>query len=205
MYDKIYCINLERRPDRWELAKIEFEKHGLAVERFAAVDANEFKKEYTTKPGACACAFSHLLIIQKAKLLGLNSVLIFEDDAELHPGFVPLFEDCIKDLPEDWDMLYLGGSHQEKPQPVTNKIYRVSKTLTTHAYIIRKSMFDKIIELLTNLEQPIDGIYGDLQKVFNCYVTNPPLAWQRENFSDIEGRNMNYDFIRTNDQHESEQ
>lgn len=194
--DKIYCVNLDRRPDRWKYASAQFEAAGLKVERFAAIDSQDFKIEYPTKPGACGCALSHYFLIERAKMLGFKTVMIFEDDIELKPRFISELEKCIVELPEDWDMLYLGGSHREKPTKVTDSIYKVSKTLTTHAYIMRSTMFDRTISLLKNIEQPVDGIYADLQKEFNVYLTNPPLAWQREDFSDIEGRKMSYEWIK---------
>ena len=39
-FDKIICINLDRRPDRWREAQEQFKKAGITVERFSAVDGN---------------------------------------------------------------------------------------------------------------------------------------------------------------------
>ena len=36
--DKTYCINLDRRPDRWEKMKTQFIDHNIQVERFSAID-----------------------------------------------------------------------------------------------------------------------------------------------------------------------
>lgn len=200
--DKIYCINLKRRPDRWEESLKQFERHSLEVQQWFAVDGAQIDEVDLVglKPGVYGCMWSHCGVIMDAACMNQHAIMIFEDDVELHPGFLPLLKDCIKDLPVDWDVLYLGGSHWEKPVPVTGKIYKVSKTLTTHAYIIRNTMFDRVLKLIKKQEQPIDGIYADLQKEFNCYVTNPPLAWQREDHSDIEGRRMRYDHLKSNEQ-----
>jgi glycosyl transferase family 25 len=198
--DKIYCINLDRRPDRWEQVKKEFAKHNLTVERFAGVEGRDFKKVYPADPGNCGCTLSHYFIIERAKLLGLDTVMIFECDAELHDNFNELLSVCFENLPSDWGMLYLGGSHREKPVYVNDHILKVSRTLTTHAYIINSSMFDAVIDTFKNLDQPVDCLYVELQKQFNVYVTNPPLAWQRGGFSDIVGRNMRYDWIKSNKQ-----
>ena len=37
-FDKIYCVNLDRRPDKWAEAVEEFKKNNMEVERFAAID-----------------------------------------------------------------------------------------------------------------------------------------------------------------------
>lgn len=200
--DKIYCINLDKRTDRWAQVKEHFDKHELTVERFAAIDGKEFKRESALKTGLIGCNLSHYFLIERAKILGLESILVFEDDAVLHDDFNLLLEQCINDLPADWDMLYFGGSHKEKPTVITNNIYRVNKTLTTHAYIMRSTMFDRALQMLRIIEvnNPVDGIFADLQKEFNVYITNPPLAWQRPGHSDIEGRVMSYEWIKTNEQ-----
>lgn len=198
--DKAFCINLDRRPDRWAKASVQFEKHGLHVQRFSAIDKNDFKKEYSMPSGAMGCLLSHYFIIERAKFLGWKAVLIFEDDVELHDNFNSLFNECIKDLPDNWDMLYFGGSHRLAPHPVTDKILRVNKTLTTHAYIIRESLYDLVLKDLNKNDEPVDCIYMNLQMRNQVFITNPPLAWQRGGFSDIEERDMHYDWIKTNNQ-----
>ena len=40
-FDKIYCINLKHRIDRWENCQSQFKKYGLDVERFEAVNGIE--------------------------------------------------------------------------------------------------------------------------------------------------------------------
>lgn len=202
--DKIYCINLDRRPDRWELASQQFIKHGLQVERFPAVDGRDFKKEYRQDNGNNGCTLSHYFIIERAKLLGLDAVMVFEDDVELHRDFQKLLHVVLTDLKEmhydDWSMLYFGGSHREQPIPVAETFMRVTKTLTTHGYIIRSSMFDLVINNFKNLDQPVDCFYASWQKEYPVYITNPPLAWQRKSYSDIVGREMDYPWIKSNKQ-----
>ena len=200
LVDKIYCINLDRRPDRWQLASEQFVKHGLQVERFAAIDGNDFRIKYKADNANNGCTLSHYFLVERAKILGFNSVMIFEDDAVLHDQFDFLLEDCIQQLPADWDMLYFGGSHRQKPSYVTERLLRVHKTLTTHGYIIRASMFNQVINNLKNLQNPVDCFYAEWQKEFNVFITNPPIAWQRGGSSDICKREMHYEWIRTNEQ-----
>ena len=46
-FEKIYCINLDRRTDRWEESLIEFKKWGIEgnVERYSAVDGKSLSVE----------------------------------------------------------------------------------------------------------------------------------------------------------------
>ncbi len=99
--DKAYCINLERRPDRWELASNEFSKHSLTVERFSAIDWKDFKISYPSDNANNGCTLSNYFLIERAKLLGLDTVMIFEDDVELHPEFNSILETALTQLPEN--------------------------------------------------------------------------------------------------------
>jgi len=197
---KTYCINLDRRPDRWEKAKEQFTTHGVTVERFPAVDARDFVKKYPCDPGNNGCTLSHYFIVERAKFLGLPEVMIFEDDADLHPEFNILLKECLEAIPADWHMLYFGGSHKVAPSRINDRIMRVFKTYTTHGYIIRESMYDAVIDNFKYLNEPVDCLYVMFQQKYNCYVTNPPLAWQRGGFSDIVGRDMDYPWIKSNNQ-----
>ena len=40
-FNKIYCVNLDRRQERWKEASDEFKKFSLDVERFSAVDGSK--------------------------------------------------------------------------------------------------------------------------------------------------------------------
>ena len=39
-FDKIICINLDKRPDRWREVQSQFKKAGISVQRFSAIDGN---------------------------------------------------------------------------------------------------------------------------------------------------------------------
>lgn len=193
--DKIYCINLDRRPDRWQSVSEQFRLHNLRVERFAAIDA-----QLCGITPVQAFTRSHYEVIAKSQQAAAKSVLIFEDDAVLHPIFNQLLEESMAVLPDAWDMLYFGGTHRQKPIPINQMLMRVQYTLTTHAYILRHTMFSHVLQLLEKTTEPADVIFANLQKDYNCFVTNPPIAWQAGGFSDIEGRPMFYPWIRTNKQ-----
>jgi GR25 family glycosyltransferase involved in LPS biosynthesis len=198
--DKTYCINLDRRPDRWKEISDQFSREELSAERFAAVDGRDFKKEYPSSPGNNGCTLSHYFLIERARILGLDNVLIFEDDADLIQHFMIHLQDCINDLPGNWDMLLLGASHKAPLIPVTDKICRVQESYCTHAYLLRSTMFDLVIENFKRLDVPVDCFFQAWQKEKNIYITNPPLAWQRKSHSDIQDRIMHYPWQRTNDQ-----
>jgi len=77
-FDKIYCINLDTRPERWDYCKKEFAKYNMVelVERYPAVS---FKKDKLAIKGITT---SHINVIKLAKQNNYKNVLIFEDDVQ---------------------------------------------------------------------------------------------------------------------------
>ena len=51
-FDKIYCINLDRRRDKWLDVQKEFIKHSLVVDRFSAVDMQSAGPYFSVPEGA---------------------------------------------------------------------------------------------------------------------------------------------------------
>ena len=107
-FEKIYYLNLERRPDRNKECIDELTKYGILAERFNAIDA----KELNLKPWM-GCLLSNLEIIKTAKERGFKNILILEDDVIFNDNFDDLFNSYINQVPNNWDMLYLSGNHNE--------------------------------------------------------------------------------------------
>lgn len=191
--NKAFCINLYNRTDKWQSASKQFAAEGLNVERFNAIQGNQFVTKYPAKPGNCGCNLSHYLIIQSALIMGFKAILIFEDDVLLTKEFVNKVNVCLQDLPEDWDMIMLGGSNVKKPIPVTENIYRVKKSFCSHAYIMRNTLFELSLKRLKPFDQPFDCVFTEFQQSHNVYITNPQLAGQIPGYSDIEEKVMSYD------------
>jgi len=103
----IYVINLDRRPDR-------LQRLGIKAQRWPAVDGRALKltpelrkllapNDFFWKKAVAGCALSHLGLWKKVAAEG--AALILEDDAVLRAGW----QEVLKDLPADLDILYLGG------------------------------------------------------------------------------------------------
>lgn len=197
-FDKIYCVNLDRRPDRWEEAKEEIEKHNLKVERFSGVNGNvdNIVKLNGATDGDVGCTLSHYNIIKDAKKNDYDVILVLEDDVIFTDNLNELFEEYMKEVPTDWDMLYFGGNHVGGLIHVTPHVAKVKHTYTTHAYAIKKSVFDHVELLHGKGQKQVDVYYSEIQKIYNCYVFRPHLAWQRDGFSDIQNTHTKYPFLR---------
>src|SRR5215510_10502264 len=147
--DKV-CINLERRSDRWRRMLARFAQHGITnVTRFEAVDGlnTAIPPSWDDFPGSYGCLQSHLRVIENAHQNRNSSVLIIEDDVEFHPEFRHLFSQSIKQLPDDWDMLYFGALHGEPLTPVTEHIARMTHSLSTYMYALKHTIYEAFIDL----------------------------------------------------------
>lgn len=202
-FDKIYCVNLRRRTSRWEKSLEEFQKHNLFVKRFNAVDGNTHPKHPVLKPGEVGCLLSHLNIIKKSKESGFKKVLIFEDDVEFSDNLVESFREYLKELPLNWDMLYFGANHalcnpyeSNPPIQITEHVYKVVHAYSTHAYAINETAYDRIISHIEKMTNPLDVMYSQIQKELNVYLFRPHLAWQRNGYSDIIGKEVDYSFLK---------
>jgi glycosyl transferase family 25 len=194
----IYCINLDRREDRWKESVREFEKHSMAVTRFRAIDGNihGIEKENGASDGDIGCTLSHLELVRELKANNIHYALVLEDDVTFIDNFNSFFSQFIFEVPEDWDMIYLGGNHVGDLTPVSDHVFKTTKTFTTHAYLIKNTVYDEVIRLHGQGKKQVDVYYAEIHEKYNCYVIRPHLAWQRESYSDIQGANVEYKFLR---------
>ena len=199
-FDKIYLINLDRRTDRMVECSDVLDKNNIIYERFSAVDGQTLNiEDYGAKvtKNELGCILSHLNIMKDIKENDYETILILEDDFELCPGFENLLDVYMSQLPEDWQWLYFGGSHFNEPEPITENISRITKTLTTHAYAIKREMVEPIIDKLeSNVQSAVDSSFTDMQRDYNTYCTMPHLIYQADGFSDIQQKDVVYAGIK---------
>ena len=143
------CINLARRPDRWALAQAQFQQHQIEVARWNAVDGAtiQIPLDWGYLPGAYGCTTSHLEAVRQARARKYESLLIFEDDVELHPELRSLFPEFMAQVPGDWDAIYFGGIHRLEPAAAAPNVVRLVETNSTYAYALRRTVFDAFLSI----------------------------------------------------------
>lgn len=190
-FDKIYCINLNKRIHKWESAQRRFIEYNINVERFDAIDGELFTKNTNISNGELGCLYSHLAVIKHAKTNNYKKILIFEDDVHLSKNFQKRIL-SIKNL--EWKLLYLGCSQHRWDDIDTNfNFYFSNDTRGTFAYAIDCSIFDELIEILSKKKSTIDKLLTEIQRKYygECYVIYPNIAIADVGCSDIrEPRNM---------------
>lgn len=197
-FDKTYCINLDRRTDRWSDVLNEFKKFNInKVERVSAIDGKTIKVKNTNiNKSEIALILTNIQIIEKAKKQNLKSILILEDDVEF-TNEISNISKYFEFLPNNWDMIYLGGNHNEfiewaKPTIINEKVLKLKHTFCTHCVGIKNTAYDIILDNLKHLLKQLDVVYCDLQKILNVYSFYPMIASQKIGFSDIQEMDVDY-------------
>lgn len=193
-FHNVFCINLPRRTDRYAQALAEFKKHGIYVEFVNGVDGRQLSNEKLLQyksaddtqvsRGDIGCTLSHFKVLELAKKKGLLNYCVFEDDVELADNFNERIKEIMPYVPDDYDMLYFGGNHNLPVIKVNEHIARMQRTFTTHAMVIKHTVYDALAEIWSKNEKVDVGI-SSLHSKFNCYVVTPHIAFQRESYSDI--------------------
>jgi GR25 family glycosyltransferase involved in LPS biosynthesis len=193
------CINLDRRPDRWERVQQEFARHGIGgVRRFPAIDGNalEVPTHWPDTRGAYGCLLSHLQVVREARARGLPNILIFEDDVTFDPGFRQNIHAFCEELPSDWDMVFFGAFHRHDPMPVSGRIGRITHANSTYAYALNHTIFDEFIDSNSRATLAVDENNVHLQAQFDCYAFIPNLAWVEPLYSDTQEGMCNHWYLR---------
>lgn len=218
----IYVINLDSRPERWSLfceGSAAWERvFGVCPERFSAV-AGVALPGYDTPPwftrrlserrkrswaGKAGCILSHRNAIAKAADLGLDRVLLVEDDAYLTDEMVAAWlgglQDLVAKLPEDWAVVNFCTVETLPPYRVVAeasgvKLVEASGCCSTVAYLINGKIFERLLEELPDessiwrwvaRHKAIDRWYSvNLQRFGRVYLFAPAVVGHRIGPSDI--------------------
>lgn len=212
-FDKIFCINLDTRPDRWEQVQTEFDKVGILdkVERFSArTSKNEGgptgknvrgKLKWKNLDGTI---MSHMSCVKYAKENNLDNVFIFEDDVYFKDYDKNKFQTALNSLKnEDWNLFFLGGNiiNQEinnKVEKKSDDLYKVNVPIyAIHSYAVNQSVYNRILKnhyLRVDWEKQdiishhkrvwsMDKYLGD--KINKKHIMRNPMCFQKEGYSNI--------------------
>lgn len=116
--------------------------------------------------------------------------LVLEDDAIFCPNFVYEFEKSFLELPEDWDLTFVGGccglhAPEYENEKSRSRVYKVEgRSRCTHGYIITNSCANKILEDLTYCNIGSDYFLSNMAIKYNLnnYWFEPDLISQSGQF-----------------------
>lgn len=207
--DKVYVVNLDRRFDRYEnfiknvCLKSQFikEKHV----RYSAIDGQKLSENelfeitsvrgknfmlnnsrskgiYLTK-GAIGLALTYKKIIEDCR----GITMILEDDVNIIENFDSELSSCLNNLPDDWDVLYLGwcDSRYLKIEKFNNYINLLNGQINgTHGWIINPNGKNKLLSVYPLTYQIDTEIYK--KNYIKKYSTYKKIALRTKGNSDIQ-------------------
>jgi hypothetical protein len=203
MFDKVFCINLDRRPDRMIHFEDQVKKYNLGeFERVSAIDGKELQiSNFNTNllPGEIGVILSNKKILEESIKKEYESILIIEDDCVFFED-IKKINHYVKYLPTDWDMLYFGGNHNlhmgaKPPTSINNFFSKLHSTYSAHIIGIKKQNYKKILVEIDKMSKPLDVVYCDLQKELNVYSLTNGVTSQINNYSDIQNKLVDYSWL----------
>ena len=117
--DNVYLINMDKDTERLEKVTKECKKFNINFERFCGIDPLKLSKKelnkYVTQTcqnicpnGIIGCGVSHMKIYEDALKNNYKNILVLEDDVYFDDELYEELNKAMTELPEDYDILYLG-------------------------------------------------------------------------------------------------
>ena len=173
-------MNLDSRPERWEEVQKEIPKIGITnIQRFSALPG-----------GNAGFSASHLLCI-----MGTGLRFIFEDDVYFEDNALEVFNKAIEQLPDNFDMFYLGANVKTPAIRYSENLYQVTGGVhTTHAILFSDHARKFVVENYDPRNHNIidEWYHREGLQAMNCFVCFPMIAFQRGCYSDLRLQYFDY-------------
>jgi GR25 family glycosyltransferase involved in LPS biosynthesis len=220
-YQKVVCINLKERPDKYEFMQKQFEKHNIKVEwyhpvipgyasklvelyadRYNMPQQNHvlFNKHFPSELGAMQ---SHYHVIKSALLDGVENIFVFEDDNAFHKNWNEYLPKYFDTIPENADGILLY-SFMDRLLPENIRIQpRWTKGFASWSFIaygLNKKAMESYIKLQDSQPMIADKASWIMMthQGFNFYIASPPLVLPSKTLtSSIRGENKNYEKMKS--------
>lgn len=197
-----FVINLRSDTDRWNRCRSHLDERGYKwAMGWAGVDAEKMGlvttnshilpdgRPYTPPPRHVGCCLSHWMLWKELSSYdnggqwggSRRPVAIMEDDVELREDWEPMLEAAMKDLPQDWDILFAGSCHVKAHNPTHYKgnLWKFHSPLCTHFYIVNQHSMQILAESCERIYTNIDwAIVEQALPKLNSFVVLPRIAGQ---------------------------
>lgn len=186
-----YCLDTDTSVNRWDGCIDEFLKVGIMyVERMIGIEGENRYLSFN---------HAHYAAIKKGYDTG-EPFCIFENDIAFDKNWKRI-EEGVSQLPEDWDLFYLGaniiGSDTmvwEMPTKVNTNLFRLHNSWQTHAIIYSKKMAKWVLD---NFNPDTFPVYDEWLRVHamptkNVFLLYPMIAYQRKGWSVLTRQEADY-------------
>lgn len=176
-FDKVYCVSLDERPDRRDMARCQFELVGLSrLVEFVIVKKHPGSRER-------GIFESHMTCLDLGLEARASNILVFEDDI-VFEGFAPTtLQRCVNFMADDtdWDAFFFGCLTKKIALTRNPAVVRVVYRSLAHAYAVRRAFAEQIISQQWR-DIPFDSMLARLSG--NYYAVYPGFAFQSGASSD---------------------
>jgi GR25 family glycosyltransferase involved in LPS biosynthesis len=218
--DKTIIINMKKDKERLDYIKKQCQKANIKFERFNGIDGTKLNIDKLKKnklieiqnnsffnhdregrnslKGSIGCALTHKKIWEQIVNSEKKNTLILEDDAIIPKNFFKKFNFYSKQIPNDWDIIFLGGVRIFGIQIKKNIIKAVStpnnimSNCGLYAYIVNKNSAQKLINKCNPINNYIDIQINRHYNTLNAYYIQPNII--KHNFKIKSSRNHNKKF-----------
>lgn len=199
--DKVFVPHWDKLVDRKAFMEGQFAKNGIMdvswVTAFPAGEVEDHKDRYplifearkidtNLRPPIISLLLKHCWVIEEMVRQKYTCALILEDDAILVDDFITKFNRYKEQLPEDWDLLWVGTCcdiHALNIRSNSN-IYDGSKSRCTHCFLVSLQCAQKIHDDMYRADTAIDWYYNTLIKrhSLRSFWAEPALSFQNNSF-----------------------
>jgi len=202
--NQVFVINMDKDTDRLKKITDTLSRQNITFERIPGVPGKDVKHDdrltdFCNKfcgDSPKGCALSHRNAWDIAYERGYESILVFEDDADIPDDLSVQLQSIWRTKPDDYDIISLGiecfGNEKDnvcsnlqniigfKPTPFNSEFLKVNGQLGIHSVIISKSGIEKLRSHKINGHIDIEiTIWANIYK-YNLYTTNKFMINQND-------------------------
>jgi len=172
IFDNVFVINLENRPDRWNTTQERLKSIGINnAKKWVATQGDPSLTEAEMSKNEYACYMSHRRLWEHIYKSKIPYAIIFEDDIVFEKSITKQsitdeFNYTLKN-DKNFDVIFLGycfGSDIFK-EPLTKK----GQGLCLHAYLVSRNGVEKLLKM--KLDKPVDKDVYKWCKNNRCYLS----------------------------------
>lgn len=164
-------VTLQELPERTAFIQNHFKEIGLNAENFNGISADVSGlvtshtyeldnpgSEYRIGAKPTATWVSFYMLWSAMQYMDATHFLQLEWDAKFEPGWWKRTEQALKDVPKDFDMLYLGSCCTEgRPRThVAGEVYDLKYPVCGHAVVIAKKALPILLSTNRKIFAPLD-------------------------------------------------
>lgn len=188
----MFCIYVPEVPAREARARKHFITKGVSVRFFQGLHGVTSGLEtdhmyardsapWNIGSAQAALCVSHYMLWSALNLLPDSHFMVIEDDVFFPEGWRGRLEAALRDVPQDFDMLYAGScccAGRESKQ-VAGEVFDVRYPLCTHAYIVAKKALPVLISTQRRVYAKIDlALYFESLPKLKVYTVLPRIFEQ---------------------------